>query len=126
MATVTHVTEEELEVNAVEIHKDTILLVIIRLYAKNLNLLSPYIRRNKVLEIRHKLAEDKYEIKKRLDVAIDRLFERLFAKESAKPTDLQSLKHNDEIESKVPEEPNYWPEETSEFLENRKYQWLWN
>ena len=126
MTNVTYVTEEELEVNAVEIHKNTISLVIIRLYAKDLNSLLPYIRINKVLEIRHKLAEDKYEIKKRLDVAIDRLLKRLFSKVTAKPTDLQSLIPDDEVDSNVPEDPNYWPEVPSEFSENRKYLWLWN
>ena len=125
MATVTHVSEEVVT-SITEFHKDTTLNAIIGLRSKQMLMLSPVIRRNKVLEIRHKLALDKYEIKKRLDVAIDRLLERLFTTVTAKPTDLQSLIPDGEIESKVPEDPNYWPEDTSEFLENRKYLWLWN
>ena len=125
MVTVIHMSEEVVS-SVIEIHKEITLNVIIGLQFKRMLILSPVIRRNKVLEIRQKLAEDKYEIKKRLDGAIDRLLERLFTKESAKPTDLQSLIPDNEVESKVPEDPNYWPEEISELLENRKYQWLWN
>jgi hypothetical protein len=125
MATVTHVTEEVVT-SVTEIHKDVTLNAIISLRSKRMNILSPYIRINKLIEIRHKLAEDKYEIKKRLDVAIDRLLEGLFTKVTTKPTDLQSLIPDDEDEPNVQEYPNYWPEDTSEFLENRKYLWLWN
>lgn len=114
MTTVTHVTEEVVT-TVTKIHKNMTLDTIISLQSKRMNIRSPVIRRNKVLEIRHKLTEDKYEIKKRLDVAIERLLKRLFSKVTAKPTDLQSLIPDDEVEHNVPEDPNYWPEESSEF-----------
>lgn len=45
--------------------------------------------------------EGKYEINKRLDVAIDRLPERLFTRITTKPTDLQSL-IPDDVETDLP------------------------
>ena len=70
MESVIHVTEDVVT-SVTEIHKDITLNAIIGLQSIKMRILSPVIRRNKVLEIKHKLAEDKYEIDKLLDVAID-------------------------------------------------------
>jgi hypothetical protein len=47
----------------------------------------------------------------------------LIIKVTTKPTDVQAL-ILDEVEPNVPEDPNYWPEEPNEFLENPKDQQL--
>jgi len=122
MTNVTLVIEEEVVVAVTEIHKNMTSHAIIRLQSKWMNILSPDTRIKKVLEIHRLLAEGKYEINKRLDVAIDRLLDGLFTKATTKPTDHQSI-IQDEIEPNVPEDPNYW-HEPSEFSENSKDQWL--
>ena len=76
MTNVTLVTEEAV-VAAAKIHKNMTSQAIIRVHSKRVNLLPPDIRRNKVLDIHRQLAECKYEINNRLDVAIDRLLEGL-------------------------------------------------
>ena len=64
---------------------------VIGLQSKRMIIISPVIRRNKVLEIRHKLAEDKYEINKLFDIAIDKLLDDLFTEVAVEPTEHQWL-----------------------------------
>ena len=90
MATGTHVTEE-VATSVTEIHKDITLNAIIGLQSIKMHILSPVIRRNKVLEIRHKLAEDKYEIDKLFDIAIEKLLDDLFTEVAVEPTEHQWL-----------------------------------
>ena len=90
MATVTHLSEE-IVTSVTEIHNDITLNAIIPLQSKRMFILSPYIRLKKVLEIRHKLAEDKYEINKLFDIAIEKLLDDLFTEVAVEPTEHQCL-----------------------------------